>query len=355
MNRNLVTRVVAVSCFALLAACGGDKSEAASKESKEKAAPPPAGAVPKSTAADSELMTAAKGLFGPEPAAPTVNNRLLPAKIALGKKLYGEKRLSRNGDVSCATCHALDNYGQDGKPTSPGTGGAAGKRNTPTTFNAYRQFKQFWDFHADTVEQATVMHMSVANEQGLKDDAEIVSILTGIPEYADLFKAAFPKDEKPITPDNVGQALGAFLRKLDTHSRFDDFLDGKADALNDQEKRGLKTFMEIGCTTCHVTRLVGGQMNQKLGLIQPVETQDHGKFEATQKEADKDMWKVPQLRNVAKTGPYLHDGSKTSLEEVTKLMVKVQLGKTLSDTQVADIVAFLGSLTGEPPAAAAEK
>jgi cytochrome c peroxidase len=360
MNRSLVTRVVAISCSLLLAACGDDKSEAATKgapatgaEAKEKATPP--AAAPKSTAADAELMTAAKGLFGADPAAPAVNNRLLPAKISLGKKLYEEKRLSRNGDVACASCHQLDSYGQDGKPTSPGTGGAEGKRNTPTTFDAFRQFKQFWDYRADTVEQASVMHMTVANEQGLKDEAEIVSILSGIPEYADLFKAAFPKDDQPITAENVGLALGAFLRKLETRSRFDDFLDGKTDALNDQEKRGLHAFMQVGCTTCHVTRLVGGQMSQKLGLIMPVETQDHGRFEATQKDADKDMWKVPQLLNVAKTGPYLHDGSQKTLEEVTKFMAKVQLGKPLSDAQVADIVAFLGSLTGEPPAAAGAK
>lgn len=370
MNRRSVALGLSLSLLFSVASCGGDGEASTSPGAGGGAAKTPAEAAAKTPAAKTPAEnppasaqssggevklehSAVAGLFGPQPVAPKVNNRLTKDKIALGKKLYHETKLSQNNDVSCATCHPLDHYGQDGKKTSPGTGGAAGARNTPTTFNASRQFRQFWDYRADTVEQQSTMPMTTSNEHGLADEAEIVAKLSESPEYVAEFKKAFPKDDA-ITIENVQFAIGAFERKLDTRSRFDDYIDNKDEsALTAVEKKGLKTFMEVGCTTCHTSRLVGGQMVQKLGLIVPVETKDKGRFEVTGNPGDSYFFKVPQLLNVEKTAPYMHDGSIATLEEATRYMAKHQTTNTvLTDDQVNSIVAFLKALTGEPPAAA---
>lgn len=356
MNRPSIVLALSLGMLLAAAACGSDSNGAtspgagAAKPPAETPAKPPAQTPAPASAVKLDHSSVVL-LFGMEPAAPKVENRLTPAKVALGKKLYHETKLSRHDDVSCNTCHDLANYGQDGKPTSPGTGGAQGKRNTPTTFNAFRQFKQFWDYRADTVEQQSTMPMLTPHEHGMMDDAEIVSELSAIPEYVAAFKEAFPRDDK-ITIENVRLAIGAFERKLETRSRFDDYLDGDQSALTDAEKQGLKVFMEVGCTTCHTTRLVGGQMIQKLGLIMPVDSKDKGRFEVTGNAGDTNMFKVPQLLNVEKTAPYLHDGSMATLEEVAKFMALHQVGRPITDDQASKITVFLKALTGEPPAAA---
>lgn len=371
MNRLPIVCLALLTAFPCLTSCGGADSEASSTPAPNKVSPEPeeantptpplakspsepepkreASAASQSEEPDPKLEhSAVVALFRPEPIVKKVRNRTKKDKVALGKKLYHEKALSRNGDISCASCHPLDNWGQDGKKTSPGTGGAAGSRNTPTTFNAYRQFAQFWDFRAETVEQQATMPILTANEHGLKDEAEIESILSAIPDYVAEFKKVFPKDEK-ITAKNVAYAIAAFERKLETSSRFDAYIDGDEAALTNLEKKGVKVFMEVGCTTCHVTRLVGGQMKQKLGLIMPVPSEDKGRFEVTKEAGDTNFFKVPQLLNVAETGPYMHDGSIDSLAEVTRYMAKIQLARSLTEDQVKAIVAFLEALTGETP------
>ena len=326
-------RLCAVSLVAL--ALGNPRSEAT------------AGAPsPQDPAVDMNMV---KLLFGMEPPAKRAPVRSTPARVALGRELYHETRLSRDGDVSCATCHDLGNFGQDGKKTSPGTGGAAGKRNTPTTFNAYRQFAQFWDYRAATAEDAVTAELLGPAIHSLKDEAELVSILASAPEYLDRFKRAFPKDDHPITAKNIHNSLGAFLRKLKTVSRWDKFVEGDAKALTADEKRGLQAFLATGCTTCHMTRLLGGSMPQKLGLIRPVESADKGRFEYSKRKGEEMLFKVPSLLNVAKTAPYHHDGSVGDLEEAVRLMVKHQVVIPASESQIKSIVAFLGALTGEPP------
>lgn len=171
----------------------------------------------------------------------------------------------------------------------------------------------------------------------------------------ELFKKAFPKDKEPITAENIAKAIGAFERTLVTPSRFDEFLKGNTKALTEEEKKGLKTFIEVGCVSCHNGTLVGGTMYQKFGIYEPYwkytksESIDEGRYAVTKKEEDKYVFKVPPLRNVAMTPPYFHDGSVTSLEEAVWIMGKVQLGKDLSKQQVRYIVAFLKSLTGRLP------
>jgi cytochrome c peroxidase len=171
----------------------------------------------------------------------------------------------------------------------------------------------------------------------------------------DLFKNAFPGEANPITVDNFAKAVGAFERTLVTPSAFDAFLKGDIAALNGQEKRGLRTYMETGCVMCHFGPYVGGQVYQKSGIFEPYwkytksELIDEGRYVVTKNEADKYVFKVPIQRNVAKTAPYFHDGFVYTLRDAVWIMGKIQLGKDLTQLQTDDIVAFLKSLTGKIP------
>jgi cytochrome c peroxidase len=163
--------------------------------------------------------------------------------------------------------------------------------------------------------------------------------------YPKEFAAAFPGEKDPMSYANVGNAIGAFERTLITPSRFDQFLKGDDNALTPEEKKGAQAFVQTGCIACHNGATLGGMMFQKLGLVKPYPTKDMGRFEVTKNEVDKMMFKVPSLRNVAKTGPYFHDGSVKTLEEAVSQMAEYQLGKKLTPEQVTEIVTFLNSLT----------
>jgi len=281
------------------------------------------------------------------PTAPAAPVAATADMVALGKTLFLEESLSKEGNMSCATCHELDNYGQDGKPTSPGSDGSMGKRNTPTVFNAFRQFAQFWDGREESIEDQAIGPMLNPNEHGIADEAELLAKINAKPELVDGFKKAFADG---VTITNFKNAVGAFQRTLSTTSKWDKFLDGDRSALDIEEKRGLEAFINVGCVTCHNSRLVGGSMMQELGVYGEYTFKDRGKFEETGKKEDDRRFKVPMLLNVEKTGPWHHDGSGESLEEVVKTMAKIQLDKEISDEEVASIVTFLKALTGEPPA-----
>jgi len=283
------------------------------------------------------------------PKAPKASN---PEMVALGKALYHDKRLSSDGSISCASCHDLDTFGVDNKPTSPGVGGQLGTRNSPTSINAFKQISQFWDGRAATVEDQALGPLLNPIEHGIKTEADALEILKKDPMTVAAFARAFPGDENALSFANVGNAIGAFERTLVTTSRFDKFLDGDEKALTNEEKQGLLDCVEAGCTTCHSSRMVGGQMMQKLGLVYPYPTKDLGKAQETKQDGDKFFFKASSLLNVEKTGPYLHDGSIKTLEEVVKMMAWNQLGKGLAPSKTKSIVAFLKSLTGELPAAA---
>jgi cytochrome c peroxidase len=278
------------------------------------------------------------------------DNPITTAKVDLGRKLYYDTRLSKADDVSCNSCHALDNFGVDNKPVSEGHKKQTGDRNSPTVYNAANQVAQFWDGRAADVEEQATGPVVNPVEMAMTDGKEVAAKVKKIEGYADLFEKAFPEEEEPVTLTNIGKAIGAFERKLVTPSRFDKFVEGDDKALTEQEIRGLNTFVEVGCTSCHMGDQVGGTMYQKLGLIKEwPDKSDLGRFKVTKEESDKMMFKVPILRNVEKTAPYFHDGSVETLEEAVKLMATHQRGMELTDEQVDDIVAFLKSLTGEIP------
>lgn len=296
------------------------------------------------------LQAKAAGLFKPLNADMTTDKyAITPELVALGKTLYFENRMSKNHDLSCNSCHGLDTYGVDGKQFSTGHKAQLGGRNAPTVYNAAIHVAQFWDGRAADVEEQAKGPVLNPVEMAMPDPDHVITVLKSIPGYEPLFKAAFPGQADPFTYDNVGIAIGAFERTLYTPSAFDKFVAGDQAALTAEQLTGLQTFMDVGCTTCHLGQGVGGGMYQKLGLVKPYETKDMGRFDITKNESDKMFFKVPSLRNIEKTAPYFHDGSVTTLDDAVRLMGEHQLGKTLTPEQVGQIKAFLGSLTGELP------
>jgi cytochrome c peroxidase len=273
------------------------------------------------------------------------------SQVELGRMLFFETRLSKNHDLSCNSCHGLDTYGVDNKPVSDGHKGQKGARNSPTVYNAAHHIAQFWDGRAATLEEQAQGPIVNPVEMAMPVDGKRVeATLSSIPEYVKRFAEAFPGEKKAVSLANAGRALAAFERKLVTPSRFDKFLAGDASALTEQERRGLEAFVVTGCTACHNGTAVGGTSFQKFGLIEEFpDVKDTGRFEVTKNEEDRFKFRVPTLRNVEKTGPYFHDGSVSELGTAVRLMAKHQLGRTLTDAEAEDIVAFLKSLTGELP------
>jgi len=306
---------------------------------------------------DKDLLSQAQIFFKPLPAkAENPENIITDNKVVLGKHLYFDTRLSKEGNQSCNSCHNLDTYGVDNLPTSPGDNGIPGTRNSPTTFNAALRTAQFWDGRNKDVEEQAGGPVLNPAEMGMPSEELVVKRLSSVPMYKKMFAEAFPNDKTPITYANMRNAIGAFERTLITPTKFDKFLNGDAMALNAQEKNGLKLFIDQGCIACHTGPLLGGTMLQKFGLygdyteyVHPT-VADAGKFNETKNEADKDMFFVPGLRNVEKTYPYFHNGGVENLNEAIQIMGKLQLNKELNQQQVADIGAFFRTLTGDIPA-----
>ena len=344
-----MNRLVWILALAALAAC---------ERGAETAPPPATEPAPRATepaplALDRAALSArAKAVFGTLPSeAANPANPITDAKVDLGRMLYYDARFSKAQQISCNSCHPLDRFGADGEPTSPGHRGQRGARNSPSTFNAALQFVQFWDGRAADVEAQAKGPVLNPVEMAMPSEGYVLKVIDSIPGYAPLFAAAFPGEKKPISYDNFGSAIGAFERRLLTPSPVDAFIAGDLTALDDAQVRGLQAFLDTGCTTCHQGVGIGGGMYQKLGLVRPVETADEGRAAVTHNPADKGFFKVPSLRNVAKTAPYFHDGSKGTLDDAIRTMAAVQLGRDLGEDQIGTIRTFLESLTGTVDAA----
>lgn len=272
------------------------------------------------------------------------------AMVSLGRMLYFDARLSRSQTVSCNSCHPLSRYGADGQPTSEGYKGQHGNRNSPTVYNAAAQFAQFWDGRAQNVEEQAKGPLLNPVEMAMPSGKAVVQVLKSMPGYVDAFQRAFPKSKDAVTFDHAAEAIGAFERMLVTPSRWDRFLGGDEAALTDQEKAGFNLFVDTGCSNCHAGPLVGGNSYQRLGAAKPYpDASDTGRYRVTKGDNDWLYFKVAQLRNVAMTGPYFHNGSVATLQAAVSEMAQYQLGKKLSGEQVESIVAWLKSLTGELP------
>jgi len=346
-NRAVLMIAAQLMAAALLFACGSEQQEVAAPEmpsvtAEEEAAVDPALAA---------IRERAQVLLGTLPSeVPNPANPVTPAKIELGRMLYYDERLSKNHDVSCNTCHLLDRFGVDGTATSTGHRGQQGDRNAPTVYNAALHIAQFWDGRAADVEEQAKGPVLNPVEMAMPSEAATVAVLASIPGYAPLFTAAFPEDEEPITYDNMARAIGAFERRLMTPAAYDAFLAGDDDALSDAQLAGLDVFLTSGCIVCHQGPALGGQLYQKLGLVKPYPTDDPGRAAVTGDEADRQFFKVPSLRNVVQTGPYLHDGSIERLEDVIHIMAVHQLGIELGEQKEAAIRTFLDALSGSADA-----
>jgi cytochrome c peroxidase len=290
------------------------------------------------------------------------DNPQTPEKIELGRKLFFDTRLSKNQKVSCASCHNVLKFGDDNLPRSPGHEGKLGGRNSPTVFNAAFYSVQFWDGRAASLEEQAKGPMTNPLEMGMASHDVVVGMINKVPAYRQEFKKAFG-DEK-INIDRMIKAIAAYERTLITpDSPYDKFIAGDKKALNESAQRGWKLVGTIGCTACHSGPMFNGPpmpmgtgFYQKFPLIPGSEyekkyhlSKDEGRFEVTQNEADKHMFRVPSWRNVARTAPYFHNGEVKTLDEAVRVMAKTQLGKTLKAGEVKDIVAFLTSLNGQIP------
>jgi cytochrome c peroxidase len=251
-------------------------------------------------------------------------------------------------------CHQPALYGADGLPKSVGLHDKVLPRNAPTVLNAALQFKAHWDGVFENVE-AQAKKSLLGPGFGNPDHTAAMARVKAIPGYSELFEKAFPGEFDPVTSDNWGKAIGAYERTLLTPSRFDEYLGGKTDALTVVERKGLKTFIDTGCTQCHDGSGIGGRRYEKFGVVADYWKEtgskeiDKGRFNITNDAADLYRFKVPILRNVAMTPPYFHDGSVGTLPEAVRIMAKVQLDADLSEHEANGIVAFLQSLTGKIP------
>lgn len=299
---------------------------------------------------DKELLETAQGIFKPLPKQLTSpkDNPSTPAKIKLGKKLYFEKKLSMDNSLSCNSCHLLENYGTDNKVTSTGFKNQLGGRNSPSVYNSGLHFVQFWDGRAKDLEAQAGGPILNPIEMAMPNEKEVLSRLSKDKEYPKMFNEVFGKNS--LTYKNLAKAIASFERTLITPSKFDKYLNGDVKVLSSDEKQGLRTFVGKGCITCHNGVGVGGGMFQKFGLVTPYKNaKDLGRFDVTKNPEDKFVFKVPSLRNIAKTAPYFHDGKVATLKEAIKTMGKTQLGMNISDKEAASIETFLKTLTGDKP------
>lgn len=301
----------------------------------------------------------------PESAPYPADNAPSSARVELGKQLFFDPRFSATGTVSCNSCHNLMAGGDDSRATSMGVHGLTGPRNAPTVWNAAFHSVQFWDGRAATLEAQAKGPVVAAVEMGMNDLQSAIQRVREIPGYVRQFEAVFGgKGEAAVTVDNAARAVGAFERTLITpNSPYDRYLRGEEAALTPQQRRGMETFAELGCVACHRGPAFNGpSLPEGRGFYVTFPFHDSpyvdryrlrddpGRQALTGAEEDRHKFRVPTLRNVALTAPYFHNGSVPTLAEAVRVMARSQLYKTPTDQQVADVVAFLGALTGEFPA-----
>lgn len=271
-------------------------------------------------------------------------------KVALGKRLFHDKRLSKDNSLACAGCHELSNGGVDGRQFAVGVGGQVGPINAPTVLNSGFNFRQFWNGRAESLEEQAEGPVHNPKEMG-SNWKEVVAKLGKDKPLVDQFRAIYGDG---LHPRNIQDAIATFERSLVTQSRFDQYLRGEFKAINEDEKKGYELFKNYGCVACHQGVNVGGNMYQTFGVLGNyfqdrgnITDADLGRYNVTKRAQDRFVFKVPSLRNVELTAPYFHDGSAKTLNHAVDVMFRYQLGRTAPDADKALIVAFLKSLTGE--------
>jgi cytochrome c peroxidase len=301
--------------------------------------------------ADEPLRATAQRLFANVAAASAAQQSSPEAE--LGRALFWDTRLSGDGKTACASCHAAEAGGADERRVSIDARGKPTPRNAQTVFNAMAQPMLRW--LGDRPDGAVLAEGLATAVIGFASKEEAVAALAKH-GYAERFKTTYPGDPEPLSVKNYARALAAYQATLTTPAPFDRFLAGDDKALSAQQQAGLKQFIATGCSACHNGPLLGGTMLHRFGVVKDYagatgsRPADPGRFAVTKKEEDRNVFRVSMLRNVAKTAPYFHDGSVASLPAAVRVMADVQLGRQLGDGEVAAIVAFLESLSGEVPA-----
>ena len=303
----------------------------------------------------SDVMQQAQSLFKPLPTQPPAvpGNPASPAKVALGKMLYFDPRLSESHAISCNSCHMIGMGGVDLQETSLGHRWQRGGRNAPTVYNAVFDVAQFWDGRAKDLEQQAGGPLVNPIEMDTTEH-HVVEQLKGIPGYAPFFAKAFSGAD-PITFENVRRAIALFEATLITpNAPFDRYLHGDGKALDGTQTQGLTLFISKGCAACHSGINVGGGRYAPFGVVERPGAEilppgDKGRFAVTKTVSDEYVFRVPSLRNVALTPPYFHSGKVWDLRQAVAVMGNSQLGAKLSAAEVDQITAFLGTLTGDQP------
>ncbi len=286
-------------------------------------------------------------IWGAEPIRP------LPVKVnydrqkaLLGKKLFSDPILSRNNTIACVHCHDLQHGGDDGLRFSFGIEGREGNVNAPTVYNSRYNFRQFWDGRARDLREQALCPIKNPHEMDQSVEEGIIKLKADA-KYRQWFARLYPGG---ITRDTVADAIVEFEKALVTpNAPFDKYLRGSKAAMTKAAKKGYSLFKSKGCILCHNGMNIGGNFYNKFGIHQPIKSVNLGRYAVTHREKDRMVFKVPSLRNVAMTAPYLHDGRATTLTEVVKIMSKYQLGRDMTENEIRSIVAFLKSLSGKIP------
>lgn len=298
------------------------------------------------------LLTISINIFAEEPLQPLPQSiQIDQQKADLGERLFFDPRLSKNNMISCATCHDLNQGGASHEKFSIGIYNQVGEVNVPTVYNSSLNFRQFWNGRATSLQQQAYGPVSNPKEMGETWPSVMVK-LANDPSYVKMFLKVYGGK---ITPDNITDAISEYEKSLITPSRFDDYLRGDQKALTEQEKQGYKLFKSYGCGQCHGGVNIGGDMFAEIGIFHdyfkdrggPITDADNGLYQITKKESDRYVFKIPSLRNIAITAPYMHDGSVKTLNEAVYMMGYYELGIKIPPKDVDAITAFLNSLTGK--------
>jgi cytochrome c peroxidase len=319
----------------------------------------------------------------PAQAPAPAGNPTTPAKVALGERLFHDRTLSRDGTLSCASCHDIhQRAGIDGRRTALGIAGQQGGRNTPTVWNAAFQSVLFWDGRAASLEEQAQGPMTNPLEMGMPSLLAVEERVQQNPEYGAAFDLAFGT-AAPITIERISKAIAAYERTLiTTDTPYDRFVSGDTGALSPAQLRGMALFQSAGCISCHygpnfsAASLFDGRQPLRSFPATPIAeetrydlTRDTG---AAAAHTGRGVWRIPSLRNVALTGPWFHNGQVKELAEAVRIMARAQLDygghyllwserervlreqhrPTLSEQEVNDIVAFLNALSSDALAAA---
>ncbi|QDK46510.1 cytochrome-c peroxidase [Bdellovibrio sp. ZAP7] len=307
-----------------------------------------------SSSTDKELSKTAKALFGIIPAKTAAPDKISDEQIELGRKIFFDYRLSKDGSTTCVRCHQPQYYSTDRLPQSAGFNNNKGARNAQSILNLKYQEIVHWRNDRTSIEDQALRSFTTPLSFGNSSSAEALKRFE-LAGYLPLFKKAFPNSENPLTLENAAAALGSYQRSLTTRAPFDQFLEGDIKAISTQARKGLKEFITVGCASCHNGTAVGGRSMQKFGVYQDYwnltksKNPDKGRQDVSKKDEDLYVFKVPSLRNITESAPYFHDASAKDLETAIRWMGKLQLNKDLTDDQVRSIKAFLESLKGELP------